>query len=377
MARNNATPNPPTATPPQPWDQQPGEPNRWFDRFQIYLSLGPTRTCWAAYCTVSHIDPHSRPANAPPGWQWHAKTWRWRARAHAWDVYQRSLLALGERNARLALHWRRVEVMEDTLETIRAALDTADIAGAGQQQAREWLPELRVFLRDMLVAQRQEFERLDDLDHDEDGPLAITADDLRAAARELERDLDRQPASPFTPQAARCGYKLRPERGAVLAVCLGDAPRLQLDLAPLHVVRAASGLQYVRILNATRGKLARYIRRERSFDRPVELLHLGLRASAAGVEFTDRLADGDWLRQRLQGVRVLLLACSQSEDVGDWPRVVPHVVSLRQEASPADAALFAQHFWQGIGLGQDPAAVLAEALRLCPPALHQFVTGHW
>ena len=96
-------------------------------------------------------------------WPYHfvARKWYWRKRANAWDVHQRELLALSERNTRLALRDRRLERMEDYLEAICEVLDTANMTAADEQQARAWLPQMRVFLRDLLVAERQEFERGD------------------------------------------------------------------------------------------------------------------------------------------------------------------------------------------------------------------------
>ena len=118
-----------------------------------------------------------------------ARKWYWRKRANAWDVHQRDLLALSERNTRLALRDRRLERMEDYLEAICDVLDTANIAAADEQQARAWLPQMRVFLRDLLVAERQEFEHGDYEKEDPNNLVTITADDLRAAQRALESQL--------------------------------------------------------------------------------------------------------------------------------------------------------------------------------------------
>ena len=59
--------------------------------------------------------------------------WYWRARANAWDVHQRELLALSERNLRLGLRCRRIELIEDHLEIICDVLDTANLAGVDEQ----------------------------------------------------------------------------------------------------------------------------------------------------------------------------------------------------------------------------------------------------
>ena len=36
-------------TSPKSWQPQPDEPPEWYDRFEIYLSLGPSRSLAAAY----------------------------------------------------------------------------------------------------------------------------------------------------------------------------------------------------------------------------------------------------------------------------------------------------------------------------------------
>ena len=109
----------------------------------------------------------------------------------------------------------------------------------------------------------------------------------------------------------------------------------------------------------------------------MELLHLALHASAAGVEFADGLADGNWLSERLFGVRIMLLAACQGDSVGDWLGVVPHVITLSEEISHEDAAVLTQHFWHNIGLNMEPGAALDEALGHCPPAVGEYVVRHW
>ena len=98
---------------------------------------------------------------------------------------------LSERNTRVALHSRRVERMEDYLDTVCEVLDAANMTAADEQLARAWLPQMRVFLRDLLVAERQEFERGDYERNDPDNSLVITADDLRAAQRAFEAQVRR------------------------------------------------------------------------------------------------------------------------------------------------------------------------------------------
>ena len=118
-------------------------------------------------------------------------------------MHQRELLALSERNTRLALHSRRVERMEDYLDAVCEVLDAANMTAADEQLAREWLPQMRVFLRDLLVAERQEFERGDYEQNDPDSSLVITADDLRAAQRALEVQAQRAQPDPLSYSSGR------------------------------------------------------------------------------------------------------------------------------------------------------------------------------
>jgi hypothetical protein len=359
----------------KPWDQMEGEPDRWYGRFQLYVELGIARTLNAAAVGAGR-QQRGAPLVAGSEWSHNARRWRWRERAHAWDVHQRELLALSERNTRLALHSRRVERMEDYMDAVCEVLDAANMTAADEQLAREWLPQMRVFLRDLLVAERQEFERGDYERNDPDSGLVITADDLRAAQRALEsRARTNQPADFTGPATAapRDYYA----GGHTLFVCVGPDSALMLDLAALRAVRSATGLKFQRLLDATRPKFAEALRRERGLGRPIELLHLALHASPAGVEFGDGVADGNWLSERLFGVRIMLLASCRGDTIGDWLGVVPHVITLSEDITHEDAAVLTQHFWHNIGLNLDPGAALDEALTHCPPAVSEYVVRHW
>jgi hypothetical protein len=145
----------------------------------------------------------------------------------------------------------------------------------------------------------------------------------------------------------------------------------------LRGVRAATGLRFTRLLNATRHNFAQQLRRERNLGRPIEYLHLALPVVGEGIQFADGWVDGNWLSERLQGVRVLLLAGCVGDELGEWLAVVPHVVTLGEEISPEDGAVLTQHFWHNIGLGREPGLALEEALAYCPPAVGELVVRHW
>ncbi|MFN8464405.1 MAG: hypothetical protein U0X20_02595 [Caldilineaceae bacterium] len=220
----------------------------------------------------------------------------------------------------------------------------------------------RHLLLDLLVAERQEFEHGDYERDDPANKLTITADDLRAAQRAYEAQAslpprERPEAAQLPRRPVRPAYNPYPA-GRTLLVCTGpDSDRI-LDQAALRAVRAATGLKFMRVLDATQGKFAAMLRRERVLGRPVELLHVALRATPAGIECVDGLADGSWLRQRLPGVRILLLAAWEGGGASDWLKVVPHVVRLRAGISHEDAAVLTQRFWHNIGLNLEPGEAL-------------------
>jgi hypothetical protein len=360
------------------WDQMPGERSLWYNRFQAYLNLGVTRSVAAALRCAGE-QARGKAYAGVANWYKQAARWHWRERAHAWDVNQRDLMALSERNARIALRSRRVARMEDYLDEICEVLDSAHMSSADEKLAREWLPQMRVFLRDLLVAERLEYEHGDMERNDPDHVVEITAEDLRAAQRALEERTGMSlaaniaAASILPVPAPKVAVPIAP----VLWVCLGTDPDLAIDLAALRTVRAATGLNFKRVLDATCTKFDCTLRRERKFGRPVELLHLALHASPAGVKFADHPADGNWLSERLDGVRVLLLASCECDALGDWLGVVPHVITLSEAITHEDAAVLTQQFWQGIGRKLDPGTALDEALAHCPPAVSEYVVRHW
>jgi hypothetical protein len=178
-------------------------------------------------------------------------------------------------------------------------------------------------------------------------------------------------------QPAAIVYPERFAAGRTLYVCVGQDSALMLDLAALRAVRSATGLQFMRLLDTTRHKFATALRRERSFGRPVELLHVALHASHDGVQFADGVADGNWLSERLLGVRIMLLASCEGDSVGDWLGVVPQVITLSEEIGHEDAAVLTRHFWHNIGLNMEPGVALDEALGHCPLAVSEFVVRHW
>jgi hypothetical protein len=104
----------------EPWEQQPGEPNIWHQRFaRHYLPLGPERSVDKAYRDRMGARTGSEPAaksprRAPGSWQGAAAEWKWLDRAAAWDRHEIQVA----RSARL----RAVRRTQEKHLTVAAAL---------------------------------------------------------------------------------------------------------------------------------------------------------------------------------------------------------------------------------------------------------------
>jgi hypothetical protein len=99
------------------WDQQPGEPTLWYDRFWKWLH-DPRRSLLGVY-NAEREKARKRPAQTSPGaWREAVVKWNWEARAHAWDDYE---------HERLEEEWetRRKQLREVEWVTAQALIEKA------------------------------------------------------------------------------------------------------------------------------------------------------------------------------------------------------------------------------------------------------------
>lgn len=72
-----------------PWDMLPEEPVLWFHRFELYRSLGPSRSIANASRLAAKLDPlkeYDENRRAGQDWYEAAKQWQWQERAEAFDL---------------------------------------------------------------------------------------------------------------------------------------------------------------------------------------------------------------------------------------------------------------------------------------------------
>ena len=74
---------------PSPWEPQPGEPNRWYARFESFRLAGPNRSLLATVNAERQQRRGRKSKSIPQAWAKNAHKWRWRERAEEWDEYQR------------------------------------------------------------------------------------------------------------------------------------------------------------------------------------------------------------------------------------------------------------------------------------------------
>jgi hypothetical protein len=143
-----------------------------------------------------------------------------------------------------------------------------------------------------------------------------------------------------------------------------DYPSAGLDPADMR----AAGLPVNHIYRAHRTKFCEAFGRERTLRRPIELLHLDLPTTPAGIEFANGLTAPHWQIRHADCLRVVVLARHTG---GVHPPAclahVPFVVTLDAELPPAAARAFTTHFWQAVAAGQAPSAAYAATLAACPP----------
>jgi hypothetical protein len=156
------------------WERQSDEPELWYDRFTVYRLMGPTRTLPAAYALVCRLCGR-RNVHAANRWEKPAQQWAWARRAADYDAEQARLRQVDETN-------RRQAMVDHLLELVVQAVLTADLPALSQTEARKLLPTLRLFYRDLFVAQGQELAR-----GQEGEPLTLSAEELRVLLEQADQ----------------------------------------------------------------------------------------------------------------------------------------------------------------------------------------------
>lgn len=184
------------------WDRRPGEPSRWFDRFEHFRALGPQRSVdraalvWsrgggatapsaAGAVSAGTVGGADRDAKGGKGtranrhWYAAAERWEWQARAAAYDDHLRDELRRAEEARRFDARQRRLAVVEALLDDVAGALAKVDLSQLTDEQVLGLLPQLRVYFKDLVQMERLEYGEASEIT-EESGDHEI-AEDVRAA----------------------------------------------------------------------------------------------------------------------------------------------------------------------------------------------------
>jgi hypothetical protein len=71
------------------WERMNGETNLWYDRFCLYLSMGPSRSLLGTVNEEAQKSAKKRSSSVPGAWYDASNQWDWKARAEAWDEHRR------------------------------------------------------------------------------------------------------------------------------------------------------------------------------------------------------------------------------------------------------------------------------------------------
>lgn len=120
----------------QVWERQEGEDTMWYDRFFVFLRMGPSRTLLGAVHEVEKAqksaEKHS--VSIPGAWSDAAKKWDWRKRAEAWDDYRRKqVFTTGN-----AYDVTRVEKLNKYSELLESEIDKMLKALAKKKIDKPW-----------------------------------------------------------------------------------------------------------------------------------------------------------------------------------------------------------------------------------------------
>ena len=138
----------------KPWLPQVDEPQRWYDRFMIYVLLGSARSVDGAYRVASEKGT----GRANSQWRAIARAWAWRERASAFDAVGYDELLRTESSRRRERRERRLQMIQEVINASYAGMRKAEMRKLGREDARELISQLRLIFRDGVKAEREEMK---------------------------------------------------------------------------------------------------------------------------------------------------------------------------------------------------------------------------
>lgn len=117
-----------------PWQRQENEPTNWYERFLVYLQMGPSRTLLGAVHLAEKDQNRPKKISVPGIWRDTFRQWQWKSRALAFDDYRRKqIFTFGN-----AYDVNRVEKLNNYSQRLETELDKMLEALAEKKIEKPW-----------------------------------------------------------------------------------------------------------------------------------------------------------------------------------------------------------------------------------------------
>jgi hypothetical protein len=168
----------------EPWERQPGEPNRWFARFERYRLAGPSRSLLGCVNAERQSRGAAKSRSIPQAWAKNARRWHWHDRAEAWDACQRQQARLAHAEAVEEMNRRHLQEAKALQSIAVQRLKSLNLALLSPADVLRFCLESAKLERTALgEPQTIEEQRLTG---PSGGPVAFTLEDAVRADQELE-----------------------------------------------------------------------------------------------------------------------------------------------------------------------------------------------
>ena len=130
-----------------------------------------------------------------------------------------------------------------------------------------------------------------------------------------------------------------------------------------------TGIVFHRLKNCTGTDFDRHLQAMRQDGTTPWWVQISAHMSAEGILFSDGVKSTTWLSQRIRGIRILVLAGCENEEVAAQligKQLAQYVVAIYETIESQNAQDFSYAFWREIGDGSEPSDAIAAALNECP-----------
>jgi hypothetical protein len=168
----------------EPWEQQAGEPNRWFARFETFRLAGPSRTMLASVNADRFARGANRSRSIPQAWAKNARRWQWSERAQAWDHAQRKEVRLARARDIEEMNRRHLHEAQALQSKAFQRLKSLELERLSPADVLRFCIESAKLERTVMGEPETIEEQR--LTGDDGGPVTFTLEDAVRADKELE-----------------------------------------------------------------------------------------------------------------------------------------------------------------------------------------------